>query len=224
MSGRHDFYSPIHKGLRLGSARMLTALGNADWRDAAAARGLLQTLKTHLALAKEHLEHEDAEIIPPLRAKAPEMSNALDHDHEDHYATFRDLDEAIREVEAAPSPDQRAMCGQSLYIRFSIYFADDLVHMAREENEALPLFHALFTDAELQEMEGRIIASIPPARLTQYYEIMIPGMSPAERAAFLRYVQAVAPPEAYQHLYGVAQSALAGEAARQLDADLAIAA
>ncbi|MES1199611.1 MAG: hemerythrin domain-containing protein [Pseudomonadota bacterium] len=224
MSARHDFYSPIHKGLRLGSSRMLVALGQADWRNTQSSAELLFALKTHLVLAREHLEHEDAEIIPPLRAKAKEMAHVLDHDHEDHYQTFRDLDECIRELEGAPNADQRALCGQSLYIRFSTYFADDLAHMAREENEALPLFHALFTDQELMEMEGRIIASIPPARLTQYYEIMIPGMSPPERAAFLSYVRAVAPPEAFQHLYGVAQAALGGDAAKQLDADLAMAA
>lgn len=224
MSKRHDLYRPIHKGLRLGASRMLIALGQADWRDSVATASLLQTLKTHLALAREHLEHEDAEILPPLRAKAPEMAHVLDHDHEDHYDTFRDLDECIAEVEGAPSKDQRAMAGQALYVRFSTYLADDFMHMAREENEAMPLFHALFTDQELMEMEGRIIGSIPPARLTQYYEIMIPGMSPPERADFLRYVKAVAPPEAYQHLYGVAQAALAADAAKLLDADLAIAA
>ncbi|MES1200033.1 MAG: hemerythrin domain-containing protein [Pseudomonadota bacterium] len=224
MSQRHDLYGPIHKGLRLGSARLLTALGSADWRNFDAARALLSELKIHLILAKEHLEHEDAEIIPPLRAKAPQLSAVLDHDHADHYLTFRDLDEAIAEVEGAPSVDQRTLAGRALYMRFSTYFADDLEHMAREENEALPLFHAYFTDDELKAMEGRIIASIPPERVTLYYQIMIPGMSPAERAGFLSHVRKVAPPQAYELLYSVAQGSLASDALRLLDADLARAA
>lgn len=224
MSKRHDLYGPIHKGLRLGSARLLTALGSADWRDAAASRALLDTLRTHLTLAREHLEHEDAELIPPLRAKAPQMCAALDHDHADHYATFRDLDEAFAEIEAAPNADQRTLAGHALYLRFSIYFADDLEHMAREENEALPLFHAYFSDDELKGMEGRIIASIPPERVAQYYELMIPGMSPAERAGFLAHVRAAAPPEAYALLHRVAQTALGADAVHQLDVDLSCAA
>lgn len=223
MSERHDFYGPIHKGLRLGSSRLLIELGALDWNDEAQRVRVLGALKTHLVLARQHLEHEDHEIMPALLEQAPGMAAVLEHDHEDHYETFAALDGAIARVEAA-MPAQRTMHGRSLYLRFSRYFADDLLHMAREEMEALPLFHALFTDAQLQEMEGKIIASITPERLTEYYMIMIPGMSPPERAAFVAYVRAVAPPEGFAHLMETARAALTPEAFRLLDNQLARAA
>jgi len=220
---RHDFYGPIHKGLRMGSARLLTALGATDWRDDETWRPLIAALKTHLVLAKEHLEHEDAEIIPPLREAAPDLAGVLDHDHADHYATFAALDAAIAHVESTP-PSTRAVAGHALYLRFTGYFGEDLAHMAREENEALPAFHRLFSDADMMAMEGRIIASIEPDKLTDYYMLMIPAMTPQERAHFLLYVKMVAPPAAFAHLHNVARAALSPDALSLLDEDLAAAA
>lgn len=202
MSDRHDLYGPIHKGLRLGTARLLTALGSMDWRDAQATAALLPGLRLHLALAREHLEHEDAQYHEPLRARAPEVAARLDADHRHHYESFAELDALIVAVERA-APAARSDAGRALYLRVTTWFADDLDHMAREETVALPLFHAHFDDRELMAMEGRIIAAIAPERLDQYYLLMLPGMSPVERAGFLRYVRSGAPRDAYRHLVDV---------------------
>jgi hemerythrin-like domain-containing protein len=221
---RHDFFGPIHKGLRLGSAQMLVRLGNVDWRNAQDAATLLGALKLYLQLAREHLEHEDAEIIPALRARAPALFASLDHDHADHHTTFAELATAITAVETSPA-SQRPAAGRDLYLRFSTYFGDDLLHMAREEIEALPLLQAHFSDDELMSMETHIIAAIEPQRLTEYYMLMLPGMAPAERAAFARYVRSAAPPEAFDHLFNVvAPMALTPADYRILSEELAMAA
>ncbi|RYF89893.1 MAG: hypothetical protein EON95_17955 [Caulobacteraceae bacterium] len=218
---RHDFYGPIHKGLRLGSSRLLMALGQIETRDARAIAELIGQLRIHLQLAEEHLQHEDAEYNEPLRGRAPNLAAQLADDHHHHYVTFRELDGLIHALETADEAS-RAAVGRALYLRFSTYFGDDLAHMAREEQEALPAFHRHFSDQELMDMESRIIQSISPERLTQYYFIMLPGMNPAERATFLRYIRANAPPEAYSHILDdVARAALPPEQFRVLNEDLA---
>lgn len=218
---RHDLYGPIHKGLRLGSSRLLMALGQIETRDRRAVLSLVGEIRIHLQLAEEHLQHEDAEYNEPLRSRAPELAAQLDDDHHHHYETFRELEGLVDALEAADD-ETRAAAGRALYLRFSTYFGDDLAHMAREEQEALPAFHAHFTDQELMDMESRIIQSIAPERLTQYYFIMLPGMNPAERATFLRYIRANAPPEAYTHILDdVARTALPPEQFRVLNEELA---
>lgn len=224
MPDRHDLYGPIHKGLRFGTAHLLIRLGNLDWRDAEQASALLAALRLHLALAKEHLEHEDAEYHPSLRARVPSLATELDRDHAHHYEAFAELERLIAAAEAA-DPSERAVAARALYLRFTIYFAEDLAHMEREEQVALPLFHAQFDDQELMAMEGRIIALIEPDRLVQYYYLMLPGMNPAERATFLRYVRAGAPPEAYRQLVDeIARDALPPRDYQLLIDDLAEAA
>jgi hypothetical protein len=224
MPATHDIYGPIHKGLRFGSAQLLIRLGCADWRDEQATRALLSDLRLHLELSHEHLEHEDREYMPGFRTPNEKIAAQLEADHEDHHRTFGELKAGIAAVEAA-SPRDRTEPARALYLRFSLYFANDMLHMAREETDALPLFHAQFSNSELQAMEGRIIASIPPDRLVQYYHIMLPGMNPQERAAFLRYVGGTAPPEALVHLRDVvAKEALPPHAYRVLMEDLSVAA
>jgi hypothetical protein len=199
-------------------------LGSADWRDEKSTRAVLADLRLHLQLSREHLEHEDREYMPPLRQRAPDLAARLDDDHHDHYQTFAELEALIGAVETAAARDRNAPA-RALYLRFSIFFADDLTHMAREEADTLPVFHALFANPELMAMEGRIIATIPPERLVQYYNLMLPGMNPHERATFLRYVGDAAPPEAFAHLRDVvAMHALPPHAYRVLIEDLSVAA
>lgn len=225
MSERYDFYRPIHKGIRFGSAGFLARLGAADWAAETRWRPLLADLGAFLILAREHLEHEDVEIIPSLHACAPALARSLDEDHEHHADTFADLERLIRAVEAAVNDADRAAAGQLLYLRFAEYFADDIVHMQREELEAMPVFQAHFSDGDLEAMETRIIQSIPFEKLLAYFRLMIPAATPADRAKFLRYVQNGAPNEVFETILTQSvKPSLSPEDWQRLAGDLKVAA
>ncbi len=197
MSLRYDFYGPIHKGLRLGASRLLPRIGSLDIADPATTAALIADLRDFLALASAHLVHEDREINGMLRAHAPEIAERLDDDHTDHEATFEALEQLIAGLEGAAS-DRRAAALRALYLRFTTYLADDMLHMSREEEIALPVFHAHFSDAELAAAEARIIAALPPEKLFRYLRLMLPAATPQDRVAFLRDIQAGAPAEAFK--------------------------
>lgn len=196
MSARHDIYRHIHKGLRLASCKMLVRLGAADWSDAASSEALLAELREHLVLAAKHLDHEDAEIHAVLRARAATLGAVLDHDHSDHHAAFAALERAIAAVEAAKGPLREA-AGHRLYLAFTRHVGEDLLHMAREEEEAMPALQAAFPDIELEAMHNRIKAQIPPDRLTAYFRLILAGCSPAERVMLMADMRDNAPPEVY---------------------------
>ncbi len=196
MSERHDFYRHIHKGLRLGGARLLVRLGQADWAQPAASAELLADLRGHLALARKHLEHEDAEINVIMRTKALDLGLRLDHDHADHFAAFGRLEAAIKATEQAAGIE-RERAGHRLYLAFSRHVGEDLLHMAREEEEAMPVFQARYDDGELQAIENRIKGSIPLDELIAYFRLILPGCAPAERVALLADIRAGAPAEVY---------------------------
>jgi hypothetical protein len=224
MPDRFDIYAPIHKGLRLGAARMLERLGRADWSDAAKRGAVLAELRHHLALAQEHLQHEDAELHVALRDRAPDLAHTLDHEHHDHQVAFVRLEALIQDVEAAPEP-RRARAGHALYLAFSIHFAEDMLHMAHEEQQAMPLLQQHFPDAELMAMDERIVRTIPPERMLDYLRLMIPAATPEGRAALLRAIRQGAPPEIFAGiLEGVAKPALEPREWRLLSQDLALAA
>jgi hypothetical protein len=221
MSERHDIYRHIHKGLRLGACGLLTRLGAADWTDLEASRRLLFELREHLALAHKHLDHEDEEINAILREEAMALGRRLDHDHLDHFAAFEALESAIQEVERA-SGDARAEAGHRLYLRFTRHLGEDLLHMAREEEEAMPVLQARFGDGELEAMHNRIKAQIPLGNLVAYFRLILAGSNPAERIMLMADMRANAPAEVYAAVEaGAARAALSGAEWRALEAGLA---
>ncbi|MFC7735157.1 hypothetical protein ACFQX4_04740 [Roseomonas sp. GCM10028921] len=224
MSERFDIYAPIHKGLRLGSARMLERLGRADWADAETRAALLADLRAGITLGREHIEHEEAELHRAVRDQDPALSEALGHEHEEHLRAFERLEALIRAVERADDA-ARARAGHALYLAFSVHFAGDLLHMAHEEGEAMPLLHTHFSDEALMAMDDRIVRTIPPERMGEYLRLMIPAATPEGRAALLGAIRQGAPPEVFAGILdGIARPALELREWHRLGRDLALAA
>lgn len=196
LNGRYDIYGPIHKGLRKAQCDIFVRLGNADFGDAGATAQLLSDMRGLLALAAAHLEHEDVHIHDALRARDAAAVDRLDDQHDDHRATFAELEALLASIEAATA-DERAALGRRLYLAFGTYIAHDLEHMREEETVAAPQLWSLFSDAELMAIENRIVGSLPPEKAMASMRLMIPAINPAERAALLGGMKQHAPREAF---------------------------
>jgi iron-sulfur cluster repair protein YtfE (RIC family) len=193
---RHDVYGPIHKALRAAMGTLLAKLGATDFSIPAEMAEALAALRAQLAVGALHLHHEDLHIHAALEARSPGSSGRLEADHHHHEQAFAELEDLMKELEAAPVA-KRPSLGRELYLRFSAFFAADMVHMMDEETVVMPLLHALFTDAELMAIEGAIVASIPPAEAMAIMSEMIPTMHRSERKQFLSFVRLGAPPEVF---------------------------
>lgn len=193
--GRWDIYGPVHKGLRLAHNRMSQRLGAADWAGEDQ-RTLIADLRHHLRLAASHLKHEDEHIHPALAARDPHTQAELDEQHDHHRARFGVLAGQIANLEAA-GPEDLGGLGRAVYHGFNLLVAEDLAHMHHEETVVWPRLCALFSDAELQQLEAAIIGSIPPDDIITFMSFMIPAMNRAERAGLLGGMKAAAPEEAF---------------------------
>lgn len=193
-ANRWDLYGLVHKGLRLAHAEMLRRLGAADHR--VDQSELLAALRAHLAMAAQHLAHEEDFIHPALEAARPGAAAALERDHGDHHGRLAGLLRLIGALEGA-SVAERPVHGRCLYLAFSVFVAEDMAHMAREETEVWPLLCALFSDAQLADLEMRIVASLTPHDNLAMMRIMLPAMTPSERIGLLGGIKAGAPSEAY---------------------------
>jgi hypothetical protein len=194
---RHDLYGPIHKGLRLALSELVTRIGQVDFADRAQSEEMLAALRRQMALSASHLAHEEHHIHTALEARAPGSTITLEADHDHHRRTFEALEAAMDAVEASHGEARRRF-GRELYLRFTQFVAADFAHMAEEETIVLPLLHRLFSDDELIAIEGAIVASLPPEEAMAFMKLMIPAMSEFERIAFLGFVRATAPTEAFE--------------------------
>lgn len=193
---RYDFYGPIHKGLRLGLSHLLLRLGSQDFADPVGTADLLADLRAQLALSAAHLAHEETCLHRALEARLPGAARTLEDQHRGHEVRFAQLARLMAGLENAAVAERPAH-GHRLYLAFSAFVAEDFHHMHEEETVTGPVLRQLFSDEDLQAIEMTIIASLTPEENIAYMRLMLPAMTPAERAGLLSGMKAGAPAEAF---------------------------
>jgi hypothetical protein len=193
----HDLYGPVHKGLRLALSQMLLRLGAANAEDYEALLIILDQLRAQLSISAHHLAHEDAEIHPALESRAPGSTARLAQAHANHRQSIEDMEVLIVRIAQSPAAERVALM-KALYLRFSLFVAEDFAHMAEEEQLILPILQSLFADDELIEIEDRIMSRVAPAEMVAYGRLMIPAATRAERISLLDAIRANAPAEAFR--------------------------
>ncbi|MFT3997820.1 MAG: hypothetical protein QM667_10465 [Asticcacaulis sp.] len=210
LNGRFDFYGAIHKALRRAQGELLIRLGREDFT-ASSAKATLADLRRLLALAGQHIGHEERFVHAHLDSPA-----LLDHQHDHHRQSLLRLEALIRGIEAAPVEQKPAM-GRRLYLVFGHFIAHDLLHMYEEETVAQPQLWAAMSDPALAGLEGAIVGSISPEDNMAYMRLMLAALNPTERAGLLAGVRANAPAAVFNVIMGsVAQDVLSAEEMRDL--------
>ncbi|HEU4951316.1 MAG TPA: hemerythrin domain-containing protein [Holophagaceae bacterium] len=204
---RHDLYAEIHKGVRFALCQTLNRLGAMDTADEGEVSATLAELRGVLAFLAGHLKHEDEHIHPAMEARTPGSTAILDTDHRGHEASLQDLEALAVAVAAAPAAE-RALPANRLYRAFAHFTGENLEHMDYEESHNNAVLWDAYTDAELQGIESRLIASVGPEEMSAAMGWMLRGMAPAERAAKLAGIRAAAPAPVFQGLLALAQAKL----------------
>ncbi|MDF2697179.1 MAG: hypothetical protein K0S65_5562 [Labilithrix sp.] len=208
---RFDLYGPIHKAIRVVMSDMLVRMGKTNFANGDVAVHVVRDLEKLLGWCELHIEHESKFIHPHLAARLPQALAKIDDGHEEHARFVAELRGLMGGVASAPTPELRALAGHTLYLHYAAYFADTLVHMVEEERVLQPLMHRFFSDAELLQMNGAIIQSMPLEEAFETLSIMIPAGNGPERAGILGGAHAAAPPEAFQALIRTIRPRLSDE-------------
>ncbi len=202
---RHDPYSAVHKGIRAAHMRNLVAIGAADASDKAEMLRLIQRIEDHLTMCSAHLHDENSVLHVALDARRPGASAHAAEDHDDHLHSFAEVRTLLERIAVAVD-DERAELLTALYRRFALFVAHDLEHMDHEERVLLPDLQDAFSDAELQELEGRIVAQIAPAHMVLFLHAMLDGLPKAESAGMLAGMEAGMPPAVYAELISAVEA------------------
>ncbi|HEY0956358.1 MAG TPA: hemerythrin domain-containing protein [Roseateles sp.] len=178
---RLDLYAHIHKALRLFMTDTLQQLGRVDIDDPLDLAATLTQLDALLDAAAHHVEKENTYVHPAIEARRAGASAAIEAEHEEHLdaiATLRAEGAALRTMPSAAA-------AQRLYRRFAAFVAHNFEHMGVEESRHNQALWAAYTDEELFEIHGRILASIGPREMSDILRWMIPALSPAERVMII---------------------------------------
>ena len=182
MHERMDLYRNIHKGIRAMLADLLTRSGRTDFTDEASVAALLTQVRDVFELLEGHARTEDTYVMPLLRSIAPRLASDFDEAHEDQEARLPGLLAALEQHD--PAAPHAAHHGHRIALQISRIAGELLTHMADEELEINPTFWSTSTDAELMDVEQRILASIPPEKMMRYLRWMVPALNTKEQEAF----------------------------------------
>jgi hypothetical protein len=172
---RTDFFTFIHKAIRLRLFEAIVRLGRADLDDPATAASVLPDLRRLLRWLLEHSGHEDRFVLPLLRTCAPDVADRQTADHggidDALHALLRQLDD--------PPP------GLELYRALNRFAAACLTHLDDEETRLSPLLWERHREDDLAAAMAAFNASRTPEQALSDLALMLPALAPSERRALL---------------------------------------
>ncbi len=163
MTDHPDIFTHVHQGIRRALFDASTALARASG-DSEAERMALALVDDALLFVSRHGENEDALLLPLLEARAPDVATFM---RDAHHRIDREL-QSIRELRQSGAP--------GLYLRFSLFIARYLQHMAEEELELEPRIRAVISDAELTINGKEAVARIDPAERLVMLRLLLPAL------------------------------------------------
>jgi hypothetical protein len=211
---RTHLYRDIHKAVRLLLCELSQTVGCTDWSDAPSLEALRARVRRDFSLLGSHAHHEDAYILPLLEAHCPEVARRLSRDHAKQHDTMPALERQLAAID--PSSPAALAHGDAFRVRLSRYIAEQLEHMADEEEFAMAGLYAALDDPQLVAVHDALVASVPPEELMSWLAYMIPAMAAPDRAGMLAGMRAGAPAEVFEAVIDLSRQVLSEAAFEDL--------
>ena len=188
-------YRFIHKALRMLMFRTLQQAATLDAADPTARATLVSAVDELLKVCSEHLGHENSFFHAALRERAPRAVLAFDDDHQGHELSMV----ALRTQLGRVAVGGQAVRGEAyaLYLTLTRFIGENLEHMADEETRLTHAFWQHFSDAEIQAIEQRLLASFSPEKSAYYARWMARGLDDVELATLATGARETLPPEVF---------------------------
>lgn len=187
---RHNPFHILHKVLRLAHCRMIAELGAQDFAAEDASSRLMLRLAQKLELNRAAADARHDALLPLLGARTLESAAAACQDLACHLSAIAELHSLIRAYNVA-TPLRRPTAGRTLYRCYALFGAADMGRMDGEETTLLASLHHLLDDEELQALEARTLAGLPPDQLRGFLDLALLALTTGERQQLLGRLQRV---------------------------------
>lgn len=204
-ASRYDIYATIHKALRAQMMDTLHAVGCVDVHDSTGLSAVCECVLELADICASHLGHENDFVHPAIEAARPGFSARIAGEHVEHLIAITQLRDSVSTLYASPRGAAQERAALALYRLMSLFVAENFAHMHFEETEHNQVLWAHYSDDELRALEGRIVATLPPAENMLIMRWIFPAMTPSERAEMLAGMRAAAPAQVVEAVLAVVQ-------------------
>jgi ketosteroid isomerase-like protein len=199
---RFDLYGQVHKGLRAFMCDTLVELGKLDSGNDHEVKRVLDQLDELLDYCISHIAKEDTYVHAAMQARDPNSIQIVSAEHKEHAAAIEQLRVAAHAVACAGAVSREGAAGR-LYSAFSRFVAENLEHMHLEESKHNAFLWAHFSDEELADIYGAIMAATSSADMALGARWIVPFLTPSERAALIEGLRATMPGEVFDAVYAI---------------------
>jgi hypothetical protein len=208
---RVKLFEAAHKGLRNALSQFSFLLGKTDFNSSIDVAKLHSLGKDLFMMLSSHANDENTIILAALESKVPGSSK---HDMDDHERLEHDqnaIEKMLNEIKELNSKGEDALgMGAELYMKFSKFHGEYLLHTVEEETETQRLLWEDFTDPELHAMRGKIIAGFTPEAFEKWQSYIMPAITQSDLLMMLGGMKANAP-EQFTRLMVMAEKFLPAE-------------
>lgn len=203
-----DLYRDIHKGIRAVLFDVTGRTGSIDPSDRDARADVASRVDAMVDLLVKHAQHEDDFVQPAIERELEALGEQIAVEHEVLEGRMDDLRVwATDAVEATRAEQRQAV--HRLYVELASFTSAYLAHQDLEERLVMPALEAAIGIEQVVGIHGAIVGSIPPDELAASLAVMLPAMNVDDRSELLGGIQANAPAEAFEGIWGLATSVLA---------------
>jgi len=204
---RYNIFNQIHKGLRGLLYDTALAIQQTDMSSDAGAE-VLARITTVIEVFEAHAHSEDKYLLPMIQKHDAAIVLDFEKDHDMDHQFSETLADLIGAWYKAATKSDRQKIGLSIFYAFNEFVAFNLYHMNREESTLLLAIWKHYTDEELHEVTGQIVANIPHDILMTESLWMMRSLNDPEIAGWLTEIRMGAPTEVFMKYLEMAKNEL----------------
>lgn len=216
-----DLYRDIHKGIRTELFAVVTTAARLDPADTTGVAALGAQVQDVIDMLDDHAHHEDLHIHPVLARHRPELAFGLARQHAVLEERTKELADAAQAL--GDAGDDGRLAVHRAHLALAAFTGDYLLHQHEEETVAMPALADAVPVEELLAINGAIVSSIPPERMSASLAFMLPAMNVLDRTEMLGGMRASAPEDVFAGVWSLTRSVLDPSDADALGTRLGIA-
>lgn len=189
---RYRFYR-VHKYVCFELSEFDRTTAKTDFLDLKACEALKEKLLSLTNLLKHHAEYEDVHIHGLLRKKNIDLQLTIEKEHQDHEQAFNALINQLDHVMTLQNHSEKLLMGNEFYLSYRLFYSEMLKHLYDEEKILLPKLHALYSDAELANLQTKTYQKMTPEDMLGMLNILFPHANQEDMRFFTNEMKAAEP-------------------------------
>jgi hypothetical protein len=186
-----DPYRKAHKAIRSVLGRLLESAGRTDFGDPESIELFRAELESAVELLATHARIEVQFLDGLLGLHEPMQASHIQHQHVDLERELHAVMSGLHRIDETLGPeadgdrdDARAE-GHTFYLALSRFVANYLLHIADEEEYALPALRRNIDDATMAEVLARAEATVSAEEAARTTALVMASINAPERAEML---------------------------------------